>query len=127
MRQLHEIGAKKGDWARLNTVVLAVSSASPAQNAAAIKEFGDLPARVLSDDKFDNARRFHSYDDFEDIELHSTILIDAKSRVSWARMGGDPFMDMAFLIKQLERMEESGSQKSEANNPKTLDASRAAL
>jgi len=126
MRQLHEIGSKKADWARLNTVVLAVSSATPAQNAAAIKEFGDLPVRVLSDDKFDNARRFHSYDDFEDIELHSTILIDAKGRVSWARVGGNPFMDMAFLIKQIERMEESGSQKAEAGNQKP-DAARAAL
>jgi len=127
MRQLHEIGTKKDDWARLNTVVLAVSSATPAQNAAAIKEFGDLPVRVLSDDKFDNARRFHSYDDFEDIELHSTILIDTKGRVGWARMGGDPFMDMAFLIKQLERMEEGSSQKAEVKNRKTADAPRAAL
>ena len=126
MRQLHEIGAKKSEWARLNTVVLAVSSASPAQNAAAIKEFGDLPVRVLSDDKFDNARRFHSYDDFEDIELHATILIDAKGRVNWARMGGDPFMDMAFLIKQLERIEESGSQKADAGNQK-FGAVRAGL
>jgi peroxiredoxin len=107
MRQLHEIGTKKDDWSRLNTVVLAVSSATPAKNAAAMKEFGDLPARVLSDEKYDNARRFHSYDDFEDIELHSTILIDAKGRVSWARVGGDPFMDMAFLMKQLERMNEA--------------------
>src|SRR5438445_8660026 len=119
MRQLHEIGSKKNDWARLNTVVLAVSSASPAQNAAAIKEFGDLPVRVLSDDKFDNARRFHSYDDFEDIELHATILIDAKGRVNWARMGGDPFIDTAFLIKQLERMEESSSQKAEVRSQKS--------
>ena len=127
MRQLHEIGTKKGDWARLNTVVLAVSSATPAQNAAAIKEFGDLPVRVLSDDKFDNARRFHSYDDFEDIELHSTILIDAKGRVSWARVGGEPFMDIAFLIKQIERMGESSSPKAEVRNEKTAEAQRAAL
>ena len=107
-------------------MVLAVSSATPAKNAAAMKEFGDLPVRLLSDDKFDNARRFHSYDDFEDIELHSTILIDAKGRVYWARIGGDPFRDMAFLMKQLERMEESGSQKAEAGNQKP-DAARAAL
>src|SRR5882724_1467405 len=127
MRQLHEIGTKKDDWARLNTVVLAVSSATPAQNAAAIKEFGDLPVRVLSDYKFDNARRFHSYDDFEDIELHSTILIDAKGRVGWARMGGDPFMDMAFLIKQLELMNEPRSQEAEVKNRKTAAAPRAAL
>jgi peroxiredoxin len=109
MRQLHEIGTKKDDWARLNTVVLAVSSATPAKNAAAMKEFGNLAARILSDDKFETARRFHSYDDFENMELHSTILIDAKGHVHWARVGGDPFMDTAFLIKQLERMNEAAT------------------
>jgi peroxiredoxin len=116
MRQLHDIGGKKADWERLNTVVLAVSSATPAKNAAATKEFGDLPARVLSDDKFENARRFHSYDDFEDIELHSTILIDANGRVYWARMGGDPFSDTTFLVKQIERMNELRSQEQRAGN-----------
>ena len=116
MRQLHEIGTKKDDWERLNTVVLAVSSATPAKNAATMKEFGDLPVRVLSDDKYENARRFHSYDDFENIELHSTILIDKKGRVYWARMGGDPFSDTAFLIKQVERMNDFRSQETEVRS-----------
>jgi len=119
MRQLHDIGGKKADWERLNTVVLAVSSATPAKNAAATKEFGDLPVRVLSDDKFENARRFHSYDDFEDIELHSTILIDSNGRVYWARMGGDPFSDTAFLVKQIERMNELRSQEAEVRSQKS--------
>jgi peroxiredoxin/tetratricopeptide (TPR) repeat protein len=106
MRQLHAIGKNKDELDRLNTVVLAVSSAAPEKNSEALKQFGDLPARLLSDPDHANARRFHSYDDFEDIELHSTILIDKKGRVYWARFGGDPFSDMAFLVKQVERMNE---------------------
>ena len=106
MRQLHEIGKNKDEWDRLNTVVLAVSSAAPEKNSEALKQFGDLSARLLSDPDHASARRFHSYDDFEDIELHSTILIDKKGRVYWARFGGDPFSDMAFLVKQVERMNE---------------------
>ncbi len=102
MRQLHDIGGKKSEWERLNTVVLAVSSTPPEQNSKAIHEFGDLPIRLLSDDHFANARLFHSYDDFEEAELHSTILIDREGRVRWGRNGGDPFSDMAFLVKQLE-------------------------
>ncbi|HEY1494235.1 MAG TPA: redoxin domain-containing protein [Candidatus Solibacter sp.] len=104
MRQLHDIGAKKSDWDRLNTVVLAVSSTAPDKNSKALKEFGDLPIRLLSDDHQANAHRFHSYDDFEEAELHSTILIDREGRVRWARNGGDPFSDMAFLVKQVEGM-----------------------
>jgi peroxiredoxin len=103
-RQLHSIAEKKDEWERLNTVVLAVSSASPESNSKALKEFGALPIRLLSDDHFANAHRFQSYDDFEEMELHSTILIDKQSRVYWARTGGEPFGDMAFLIKQLDRM-----------------------
>ncbi len=109
MRQLHDIGRKKEDWERLNAAVLAVSSTPPDENASALKEFGELPIRLLSDDKFANARRFHSYDDFEEIELHSTILIDKKGRVHWARNGGEPFGDLAFLVKQLERMNEAAA------------------
>jgi len=104
MRQLHAIGEKKSDWERLNTVVLAVSSAAPDKNAQGLKDFGELPIRLLSDDHYANAHRFHSYDDFEEAELHSTILIDGEGRVRWARNGGDPFSDMAFLVKQVERM-----------------------
>ncbi len=104
MRQLHDIGEKKAEWDRLNTAVLAVSSAPPAKNADTLKKLGDLPVRLLSDENYANARRFHSYDDFEEMELHSTILIDKLGRVHWARTGGAPFSDMAFLVKQLERM-----------------------
>jgi peroxiredoxin len=95
-RQLHAIGEKKADWDRLNAVVLAVSSATPESNSAGLKAFGDLPIRLLSDDHFANAHRFHSYDDFEEMELHSTILIDKQGRVYWARNGGDPFSDVAL-------------------------------
>jgi peroxiredoxin len=104
MRQLHDIGKKKDDWDRLDTAVIAVSSASPEKNAKALKDLGDLPIRLLSDENYANARRFHSYDDFEEMELHSTILIDKSGRVHWARRGGEPFGDMPFLVKQLEHM-----------------------
>ncbi|MDQ2899926.1 MAG: redoxin domain-containing protein [Acidobacteriota bacterium] len=106
MKQLHEIGAKKDELARLQTVVLAVSSAAPEKNATGMKQFGDLPVRLLSDNNHVNARRFHSYDDFEDMEVHSTMLIDRKGRLYWANFGGDPFKDTAFLISQIERMNE---------------------
>ena len=104
MKQLHDIGNKKDEWEKLDTVVLAVSSAAPSKNADKLKAYGNLPVQILSDDNHANAHRFHSYDDFEEMELHSTILIDKLGRVHWARNGGEPFGDMAFLTKQMERM-----------------------
>jgi peroxiredoxin/tetratricopeptide (TPR) repeat protein len=105
MRQLHALQKNKEEWDKRDTVILAVSSTAPEKNAGQLKQFGDLNGiTLLSDDKYVNARRFHSYDDFEEIELHSTSLIDKKGRVYWARLGGDPFGDVAFLEKQLDRM-----------------------
>ncbi|MBC7926513.1 MAG: redoxin domain-containing protein [Bryobacteraceae bacterium] len=106
MIQLRTLGKQKDEWERLDTVLLAVSSALPKKNAEGVKAQGELPFRLLSDSDHTNARRFHSYDDFEEMELHSTILIDKKGRVYWARFGGEPFSDGAFLQKQLERMNE---------------------
>ncbi len=59
---------------------------------------------ILNVDKsWDTDRRYASYDDFEGIELASTILIDKKELVRWKRTGGDPFSDVDFLLKEIER------------------------
>ena len=115
IEQLHKLAAKKTDWEASDTVLLGVSSAPPEKNAAALKSMGDLPIRLLSDKSFANAHRFHSYDDFEDIELHSTILIDKLGRVYWAQTGGNPFSDMEFLSKQITRMNQLASASREAS------------
>jgi peroxiredoxin/Flp pilus assembly protein TadD len=103
VEQLTAVNARCADWNKEKTVVLAVSSASPEKNKISQK-LGSLAIRLLSDRDHQNARRFASYDDFEEIELHSTILIDAQGRVRWKRTGGDPFTDMEFLMQAVQRV-----------------------
>lgn len=105
VEQLVSINGRANDWVTENTVVLAVSSTPPAANKGSEK-LGKLSIKLLSDTDHANARRFTSYDDFEEIELHSTILIDTKGLVHWKRTGGDPFTDIDFLVKELKRMNE---------------------
>ncbi|MBI4907970.1 MAG: redoxin domain-containing protein [Acidobacteria bacterium] len=116
MKQLKDIQAKKSEWERLDTVVLAVSGNKPEDNARNLKSINLPNVRILSDSDFVNARRYKSYDDFEEMELHSTILIDRKGRVHWARTGGEPFSKMDFLVKQLERMNKSVETGSASSN-----------
>ena len=40
MRQLHTLQKNKEEWEKLDTVVLAVSSAAPGKNASQLKQFG---------------------------------------------------------------------------------------
>ncbi len=103
VEQLVAINARAADWESENAVVLAVSSATAEKNKTSAK-LSKLSIRLLSDSDHSNARRFTSYDDFEEMELHSTILIDAKGRVHWKRTGGDPFADMEFVLQSLKRM-----------------------
>jgi peroxiredoxin len=103
MKQLADLAAKKEDWERLDTVVLAVSSKVPQKDADEVKGLKEIPV-LLADLDPVSARRFHSFDDFEEIDLHSTSLIDKEGRVYWGRYGGDPFSDPGFLLKQLEKM-----------------------
>jgi len=97
---LEAINKRISEFDHENTIVLAVCSASPAKNKQS-KSLGDVHVTLLSDKNHDNARRFASYDDFENLELHSTILIDGEGRVRWKRTGGDPFSDVDFLLKQI--------------------------
>ena len=103
VEQLIAINARATDWEGENAVVLAVSSTTAEKNKESEK-LKALSIRLLSDREHANARRFTSYDDFEEMELHSTILIDTKGRVHWKRTGGDPFTDMDFLLQSLKKM-----------------------
>ncbi|MBI2688914.1 MAG: redoxin domain-containing protein [Acidobacteria bacterium] len=103
LEQLKAVASKKEDFEKRNTAVLAISSNKPEDNADSI-QIKDVPFRLLSDERFENAKRFLSYDDFERLELHSTVLIDAQGRVRWAHRGGDPFTDFDTLLKELDRM-----------------------
>ena len=101
--QLKSINDRIADFKAQNAVVLAVCSASP----ASLKEsstLGDVHLTFLSDKNHASARRFASYDDFEEMELHSTILIDSSGRVRWKRTGGDPFTNIDFLVRELMRI-----------------------
>ena len=106
LEQLQAVSKRKEDFEKRNTAVLAMSSNKPEDNADSVK-IKALPFRLLSDDRFENAKRWLSYDDFERLELHATVLIDAKGKVRWAQRGGDPFTDFDRLFKEIDRINKS--------------------
>lgn len=104
--QLKSIHDRMSEFQAQNTVVLAVCSSSP-ESLKSSTTLEEVKITYLSDTAHENARRFSSYDDFEEMELHSTILIDSQGRVRWKRTGGDPFMNMGFLLNELKRINDS--------------------
>jgi peroxiredoxin len=103
VEQLAKINERLKEFTDKNTVVLGVSSTPPEKNKESLK-LGDMGITLLSDTAHENARRFASYDDFEEMELHSTILINKEGRIFWKRTGGDPFMNVDFLLREIARI-----------------------
>lgn len=103
LTQLKEVIRRNQQLADLNTTVLAVSADLDPELARTAKSLG-VPFPLLSDPKNENARRFKAYDDFEEMALHATILIDKRGRVDWSRTGGSPFTEFDFLLKEIERL-----------------------
>ncbi|MCZ6834557.1 MAG: redoxin domain-containing protein [Planctomycetota bacterium] len=102
--QLNAINNRINEFTLNDTQVIAISSDAPEVNKESeVMEHFNFP--LLSDVEHINARRFKSYDDFEDLELHSTILIDKEGRIRWSRNGGEPFMDLDFIFSELKRIE----------------------
>jgi peroxiredoxin len=100
--QLKEAAGKTQDFEKRNTVVVAISPNKPEDNADS-EGIKSMPFRLLSDEDLANARRFLAYDDFEEMELHATVLIDSEGRIRWAKRGGEPFRDFEGLFKELDR------------------------
>ena len=119
--QVKELSERSDRWKGLDADVVAVSTDSIESNAASQPS---IKVRLLSDPQFANARRFKSYDDFEEMPIHSTILIDKTGRVHWGRHGGAPFTDYEFLASQLQRMNaaaQSHASEPEARRSRGLD------
>ena len=57
---------------------------------------------ALSDPQWRSGKRFKSYDEFEEIRLNSTVLIDARGRVQWAKYGGKPYQDVDTLLELID-------------------------
>jgi peroxiredoxin len=105
IEQLTEANDRFERFAELGVDLLAISKDAVEENAAIQEAFR---LRLLSDPAFATAKRYGSYDDFEDMELHSTVLIDPEGRIHFIETGGEPFMDFDFLEQEAERLGKGG-------------------
>lgn len=109
MEQMREANERAATFQSLATDIVAISK-DDADTIAGYEKPG-FNITLLTDREFANAKRFRSFDDFEEIELHSTILIDKQGRIHWSEQVGDPFMDFEFLESEVKRLNRGDSLK----------------
>ena len=49
-------------------------------------------------------KAYRAYDDFENMPLHATYLIDAEGLVRWHDISYEPFTDANFLLDEAKRL-----------------------
>ena len=59
---------------------------------------------ICCDPKGEVFKQWRCWDDFEDMALHGTFLVDAQGRVRWQDISFEPFMDTAWLLKECKRL-----------------------
>ncbi len=104
-KQLDSFTKESAAFAALDTKLLSVSSDTPNSIKAYMAGTPNPAIRVLSDLGGKAAQRFKAHDDFENLDLHATFLIDKSGRVWWYRSSVEPFEDVAFLKDEIVRMD----------------------
>ena len=104
---LEKLAAKRQELEEKNAVIIAVVPAQPAR-LAQLKEEKELSIDLCSDTTWINGKRFQSYDEFEEIRLNSTILIDPQGRVHWAKYGGEAFENIEMLLEMIDTVNRHG-------------------
>lgn len=63
-----------------------------------------LPFPILSDSSLNAFKKVRAHDDFENENLHATILIDTKGRQRWQDISWEPFKDTKFALEESKRL-----------------------
>ena len=107
---LAKLAEKKEELEKRNSVVLVVTPDEPA-SLADMKKAQKLPFVLLSDPQWESGKRFKSYDDFEEMRLNSTVLIDAKGGIHWAKYGGQPYEEIEKLLAIIDKVNRYGAKE----------------
>ena len=106
IEQLHAFAKKADRFSQAGLSVVAISLESPEDLAKAYagKSRDSIPFDLVANPDFTTFKQYRCYDDFENIPLHGTFLVDAEGYVRWQDTGAEPFMDVDFLIDESQRL-----------------------
>ena len=75
-----------------------------AEALAAMTAEDRFPFPLLADPDLSAFRAWRCYDDFEEMPLHGTFLVDGDGRVRWQDISYEPFTELEFLLTESRRL-----------------------
>lgn len=105
IEQLHAFSPVAKQFREAGVELVAISS----ENLDSLKTGLSRYAKAIeiplhSDADLKAFKAFRCFDDFEQIALHGTFLLDQNGRVIWQDIGHEPFKDVKFLTEETHRL-----------------------
>ena len=103
--QLKKFAPETEKYREAGIEIVAISTDSEADLQQSIDNYeGGMPFPLVSNEELDVFKSWRAYDDFEQVPLHGTFLIDPAGLVRWQDISYEPFQDPAFLLKESKRL-----------------------
>jgi peroxiredoxin len=107
VEQLQKFAPKTSEFAAANIEITAISSEPLDTLSASVAKLSPkepIGFRLAADPDKNVFKSYRAYDDFENMPLHATFLIDARGEVRWQDVSAEPFTDAAFLLEEAKRL-----------------------
>ena len=107
IEQLNVFAPETKAFADAGIAIVAISSddadALP-KTFAQLKDGEAAPFPIVADPHLEVFKAYHCYDEFENMPLHGTFLIDGSGLVRWQDIGFEPFRDAKWLLGEAKRL-----------------------
>lgn len=107
VEQLKKFSPRTAEFAAEGVSILAISSEpidSLKQSLTALSEKEQLQFPLACDAGRDVFRSYRAFDDFENLPLHGTFLIDGEGLIRWQDISYEPFDDPSFVLGEARRL-----------------------
>lgn len=116
MEQLNAFApvAKRFDEAGIDLIAISTDHAEGLKKTLAGEDgkTSPFPFPLYSDSGLTAFKAFRAYDDFEEMPLHGTYLIDGGGRIRWLEISYQPFMKPDWLLEECKRLLALGTEES---------------
>lgn len=105
-KQLETFAKRAEDFSRQGLTVIAISVDEQKGLKESLDRYkpGPFPYLILSDPDVSVFKRYRAYDDFEQIALHGSFVIDKEGLVRWQDVSYEPFQDVDFVLAESKRL-----------------------
>ncbi len=110
-QQLEKFGPLTEQFREAGIELVAISTDSPEKLQNTITQYKaeseaskGFPFPLAADPDLNVFKSYRAFDDFEDLPLHGTFLIDGAGLIRWQDISYEPFMEADFLLEEAQRL-----------------------